>query len=265
LKKLPKNTNNIIKNKVVKMDILGGEADGKKLILYSDHYKAESIFKDNELEIKVTSNKMTENNKYTQIPFIRGIYIFFMQKVSKGDKKKRKITINIFDIMALFLYLLDNIIFRISLMDYVYILFMLIHGFSVLFDKNIAELHGAEHMISNYYNKFHKISINDINKIKKSSVVHSRCGSNFYGMQIIILLLLKFLIDDYMIRYFIMTSLVYEISSSDSKILYCITYPLYIIGMLMQRLFFVKQPKDIDIKQAIKTVQELEEYDNERI
>lgn len=241
------------------INILGGEADGKKLILYSNNYKAESIYNKDEFEVKVTSHKMTENNKYTQIPFIRGIYIYLMQNVSEG--KKKKVTINIFDIIALFLYLLGNIIFKISLMDYIYVLFMLIHGFSVLFDKNIAELHGAEHMISNYYNKFHKISMNDINKIKKSSVVHSRCGSNFYGMQIIVLLLLKLFINDYMIRYFIMTSLVYEISSSDSKFIYYLTYPLYAFGMLTQRLFFVKQPKYKDIEQAIQTVQELEKYE----
>lgn len=243
------------------IDILGGEADGKKLILYSDNYKAESIYINDKLEIKVDSHVIAENNKYTQIPFIRGIYIFFMQNVTKGEK--RKITIKLFDILALFVYILGNFI-KISLMDYIYVLFMLVHGISASLDKSVIELHGAEHMITNYYNKFHKIDTNDIERIRKVSIIHKRCGSNFYIIQVIILLLLKFFINDYMIRYFIMISLIYEISSSDSKLVYCITYPLYVIGMLIQRLFFVRKPKDKDIEMAIKTVKELEKYENSR-
>lgn len=244
------------------IDILGGEADGKRLILYSNNYKAESTLKDDKFDVKIYSNNIIENNNYMKIPFIRGIYIYLMQNVSEGSNK-RKVTINLFDILAIFIYLLDKLYFKISLMDYVYILFMIMH-ISLVRDRNIIELHGAEHMIANYYNKFHSIDINDINKIKKSSIVHIRCGTNFYGIQIFILLLLKLFINDYMIRFFIMTSLVYEISSSDSKILYYITYPLYTMGMFIQRLFFVRQPKDAHIEQAIKTVQELEKYENNR-
>lgn len=241
----------------------GGTAPNLTLTLYSDNYKATSIYdKDCKLEIKVESHGLTNKNKYMKISFIRGLYIYIFENVTTSGNI-RKIKLNLLDLISIAIYILDKLYFKISLMDYVYVLFTIMCCVIALIDTRMIEVHGAEHMIANYYDKNHKVNLSDMSEIRKASIMHKRCSTNFYGIKLAILFLLKIFINDFMIRFILMISFEYEIiKNKDNKIIYCLSYPLYSVGMLIQRIFFVRQPKDKDIEQAIRTVQELEKYEN---
>lgn len=245
----------------------GGTTNYCELELYSDNFKATSKYNKNyKLEIKVEPSEIDIKNKYAKIPFIRGLYIYLFQNVTTS-KKSRKFKLNGFNLIAMVIYILDKFYLKISLMDYVYVLFTLLYFIIALANKRMIELHGAEHMIGNYYDKCHKVDLNDINEIKKTSIIHERCSSNYFIMKIVILFSLKIFINDFMIRFILMISLKQEIISErdNNKIIYYLTYPLYSIGMLTQRIIFVRYPKDKDIEQAIKTILELEKYENNKL
>lgn len=247
------------------IDILGGGTEQNlELHLYSNNHKATSKYdKDGNFQIKVEEHHMNNKSKIIRMPFIRGLYIYFSENVTDSENK-RKITLNLLDVIVVIIYMLDKFYLKISLMDYVYVLFICFYFILALVHKNMVELHGAEHMLTNYYDKNHKANLSDINEIKKYSIIHERCGSNFYGINLAILLLLKIFINDFIVRFIIMQSLSYEIATmKKNNIVYYLIYPLLAFGMLTQKLFFVKQPKDKDVEQAIRTVQELEKYENE--
>jgi uncharacterized protein YqhQ len=237
---------------VIIINLIGGATSDKgRLIYYTFNHIATSEYKDGKLEINVMSSNLHIKNIFLRMPFIRGIIINIAQSQT-----------NIF--ILLVAYILDILLLKISLADFIYFVITVYLFLSIRTNKTMRELHGAEHMIFNYYNKYKKINMNEMDQIKKSSILSGQCGTNNYIINIVVLFLFKFIINDFMIRYFLMISLVYELNYLYAK--YKTThYLLNIIfkpTTLLQRMFFVYPPKDKDIEQAIRTVEELEKYEH---
>lgn len=244
----------------------GGTTNNCKLILYSDNFKAISEYnKEGELEINVTSHKIISKNKLKKVPFLRGIYTHILKNVSKSENGNIKLTLESINVIVLIGYIIERFILKINIMDYIYLLYDCIIFIVIVTNKNMIELHGAEHMIDNYYRK--NKNLNDIDTIKSFSIIHKQCSTNDYGIELAILFLLKLFISDFLIRFLLMRSIMYEIdyNKNRSKLIKYVTYPLYGFGMLTQRLFFVRYPKDKDINQAIQTVKELERHERVKI
>ena len=241
------------------MRILGGSTTSDlELTFYSEKYKITSQYTiDNILKIHLSPHDMNKTNKFSKLPFIRGLYIYISKKFTGTNLKTLKM--DWLFILFIAVYILDNFFLHLSLSDYIYTSFIFFHFVVAVKNKRMIELHGAEHMIGNYYDKHNEVSLENIEEVKKHSIIHERCGSNFFGIKLTILFLSKFFIRDFMVRFAIMEALAYEIIAyRENKIVYYLSYPLYMLGMWGQKFFFVRYPKDEDIKMAITTVLVLE-------
>lgn len=244
------------------MRILGGSTtDTLELIFYSPNYVISAQYRDDKLNFNIDKHGISQYSKLGETPFLRGIYIYLSRFIGRS-----RIEFNLVQAIFFIGYIIDKFFLNVSLMDYIYVLFILSHLLVIRINKDMCELHGAEHMIGNYFDIHDSVTLENINEVKKCSILHERCSTNYLIFKVICILALRLIVGDFLIRFILTIALHYEfIQNRDDKMLYYLYYPLYALGKWTQKVFFVKQPRDKYIEMAIKTAMELEKYENKHI
>lgn len=236
------------------MKIQGGSASAEgQLVLYSNNYiVAVSLNEKRDIIVSHQKHNLNSKNIIGKIPFVRGVYVNTKQSLDQIG----------YIVFALILYILDKLIFKIHLMDYVYFAYILILSCSTKF-SNMSNLHGAEHAITNYYNKHHTIENIQEDILKKESRIHDRCGTTLIIYNLIFIYGMLFITRDFLIRFLVSMALSYEIViiKENNVLIRTILLPFKLISRFIQKYVFVSEPRDIDIKMAIKAVEKLEELE----
>jgi uncharacterized protein YqhQ len=172
------------------MNILGGNTNGNSITYYSDHYIATSTLNAATGEISTVYKKHnidTKNILY-KIPLIRGLVLDIMT--------------NIWETL---IFILGYFILKNPDINYLYLGYIFVSIIKVHFN-DMNKLHGAEHKVFNAYES--NIDLTDIKRIKECSIVNKKCGTTSYFINLFILYGSWLFIDNFLIRYFLMTALV---------------------------------------------------------
>jgi uncharacterized protein YqhQ len=239
----------------------GGATNTNSIYFESSSYKVEAILNKDTNEITLNEKRLNKkSDKINKIPIVNVIYNLLKSLIIENNNRTG---INVLPCVLVLSYILDKFLFRINLPDYLYLLYFL---FVVIFAKltNMRKMHGAEHMTFNYYDRNRKISYDNFDEIMREKRSVYACGTTHSIINITLLFVLKFIINDFMIRFILSNIISYNAVylSYKYKIVKKILSPIFYISGILQIIFFISKPEDIHIKMAIATINRLEELEN---
>jgi uncharacterized protein YqhQ len=244
------------------MKIYGGTTTSANTITYySEHYIATAILNKDTEDINViyANDETFHKHWYMNIPILRCIISNMYQSHVDAD---RYLKINILEIFFLIFYIIEKIFTNINLLEYMYGIYFLIY-FAAMKRSDVTKLHGAEHAVYNYYDKFNKYD--DVEAIRNENRTVDSCGTTSTLLNISLFYLI--MIDDVLIRYFLSIGLAVEIVRliDNYKFFKFIGKPVIQLSRLMQLTLTTRKPEVIHIKTAIAAIKKLEELEEEYI
>lgn len=237
--------------------VRGAASNNNTLNFETANYKVEAKLNKNSFSLEESEIK-SKNKFIANIPIINNLYNLIMKFIIKENGIT---TINILPVGLVIIYIIDKFYFRMLLPDITYFLYIIFLGIYVKRIK-IDKIHGAEHMVLNYYLKHSKTS--SVKNIRKESTACFACGTTHMIIILCFLFVLKIFIDDFILRYIISYLLSSNIIlySSQYKIIYNILTPLFWISGMVQKILFVSKPEKIHLEMGIAVINKLEQLEN---
>jgi uncharacterized protein YqhQ len=229
------------------MELIGGKAGYNSVTFESETHSVTAKRKNK--DIIVTKYKkeiqITKESLIYKIPFVRAYWLMLRILLNKSG-------LIILGCCMFLSYSIHNFIpVSSQSTSYNYIPSLIITAIFVLsfMFSNISYYHGAEHKVANDYDNNGKVSINTA---IKNSRVSEGCGTNYFvGFMLITLLLLPLL---HTWSCVVAWGVTYELMRSDNKAVKII----YIVGGVLQKYVFTKEPNKDQLEVAIKAFEALE-------
>lgn len=188
---------------------------------------------------------------------IGAIYGLITSLYYKDEKK-----VNGIPLAFIIIYLVDKFKFQMNLPLYAYISYLLF--LAIIMKVNaIGKIHGAEHMIYNYYTKHKSINENNLEEVKHEKRSVFACRTTRWILILIFMVALQFILSDWLLIYIISYITAREIVFISYKYdkVKTIFSPLYFVSGIIQTVLYTETPRDIHLLMGIKSINRLEELE----